>query len=123
HMDDPVEIRRAADRHKVAVERAGEYHEKDARLAERDKIAGHLRPIARDRPNNDVDRRRDHRPTTYTTVKTTTHTPSTKCQYQETSSTRSAWMALSAPEDAKARQRLSMMSPRITCDAWRPTSG
>ena len=88
-MDDPGEIRRSVERHEVSGERAGEDHEKDARLAERDKIAGHLRPIARDRPNNDVDRRRDHRPTTYTTVKTTTHTPSTKCQYQETSSTRS----------------------------------
>jgi len=29
-------------------------------------------------------------------VKTTTHTPSTKCQYQDTISTRSAWTALSA---------------------------
>ena len=90
HMDDPGEIRRSVERHEVSGERAGEDHEKDARLAERDEIAGHLRPIARDRRNNDVDSRRDHRPTTYTTVKTTTHTPSTKCQYQETSSTRPA---------------------------------
>src|SRR5262249_61183110 len=89
HRDDPGQIRRSVERDEVSGERAGEDHQKDARLAERDEIAGHLRSIARDRRNHDLDRGLDHRPTTYTTVKTTTHTPSTKCQYHETSSTRS----------------------------------
>src|SRR5262249_3479436 len=89
HMDDPSQIRRSVERDEVSGERAGEDQEQDARLAERDEIAGHRRSIARDRRNHDLDCRLDHRPTTYTTVKTTTHTPSTKCQYHETSSTRS----------------------------------
>src|SRR5262245_57541818 len=122
-MDHLGQIRRSIERREVSGERAGEDHDKHARLAERDEIASELRPVARDRCNDDFDCRLDHRPTTYTTVKTTTHTPSTKCQYQETSSTRSAWTALSAPEHAKMMQRLSMTSPSITCEAGSTTSG
>ena len=47
-------------------------------------------------------RRRCHRPITYTTVNTTIHTASTKCQYQDTISTRSACAGLSAPDQANA---------------------
>src|SRR5262249_38223531 len=35
-----------------------------------------------------------HRPNTYTSKNTTTHTPSTKCQYHDTSSAGSAWRAV-----------------------------
>ena len=64
-----------------------------------------------------------HRPISRPTVKTTTHTPSTKCQYQDTISTRSAWAARSAPVAANTQQRPSMTSPTITCEPCSPTSG
>src|SRR5215813_7225849 len=139
-------IRRSRERHDVPDERGREDHQQHAGLRERDEVRRD--PIAIPRENLDVggpdmaphtpqrsdvprhsrgtprDRHRtSHRPITYTTAKTTTHTPSTKCQYQDTSSTRSAWTTLSAPENAKATHRLSMTSPTITCDACRPTSG
>src|SRR5215510_16143806 len=122
-MRDAAVIRWSCERDDISDQRGGEDHEKNARLGERHEVAGHLSPIARGRGDNHLDGWRAHRPTTYTTVNTTTHTPSTKCQYQETSSTRVAWTTLSAPDHAKTRQRLSMTSPRITCDACRPTSG
>ena len=49
--------------------------------------------IARHRAHRSPVASRAHRPTRYTTVNTTTQTPSTKCQYQDTSST-PAWFAV-----------------------------
>src|SRR5262249_11532505 len=126
-------IRPSRERHEIPDERGREDHEEDARLRERDEVgrdrhdvggpdmAPHT-PQRSDAPRRSRGSPRDrhrisHRPITYTTVKTTTHTPSTKCQYQETISTRSAWMAFRAPDHAKATHRLNMMSPRITWDA------
>src|SRR5215813_2562549 len=115
-------IRRSGERHEIPDERGREDHDQHTRLRERDEVGYEPVSISRQRRDDHFDLP-THRPTTYTTVKTTTHTPSTKCQYQDTSSTRSAWTALSAPENAKATHRLSMTSPTITCDACRPTSG
>jgi hypothetical protein len=64
HVGHTDEVRRAAERHEVSGEGGGEDHEQDARLGERDEIAGHLGPVARDRGSHDVDGRLDHRPST-----------------------------------------------------------
>ena len=58
------EVRRAAECREVSGERGGEDHEQDARLGERDEIAGHLGPVAGDRRSHDVDGGLDHRPST-----------------------------------------------------------
>jgi MFS family permease len=49
-----------------------------------------------------------------------THTASTKCQYQDTSSARSTCSHRSAPEKAKTHSSDNMTSPMITWLAWRP---
>src|SRR5690606_36348797 len=55
------------------------------------------------------------RPITYTVVNTTTHTASTKCQYQESTSTRSTSAARSAPRRLKTSTSPSSSRPTVTC--------
>ena len=64
-----------------------------------------------------------HLPTMYTTVKTTTHTASTKCQYRASTLTRSACCGLELSRQTRMRVQDSIMSkPTITCEACKPTS-
>ena len=63
-----------------------------------------------------------HRPMMYTTVKTTTQTASTKCQYSASTFTRSACVGFSLPRQRKDQRHQHMISPTITCDACSPTS-
>src|SRR6185503_17601772 len=54
-------------------------------------------------------------PRTYTTVKTTTQTASTKCQYSDSTSRRSALASVTLLRSANTRARASMTSPTTTC--------
>jgi hypothetical protein len=50
-----------------------------------------------------------------------THTASTKCQYQENTSVRSACSASTCPRIASAKTRPITESPIVTCSACSPT--
>src|SRR5215468_392395 len=62
------------------------------------------------------------RPRTYTTVKTTTQTTSTKCQYNESTSTRPDCSLPTLPAKAKIATMMSMIIPAVTWNACKPTS-
>ena len=60
---------------------------------------------------------RPQRPTTYTKVKTTTQTPSTKCQYQETTSTPVLFRSVICRRHARPNTMLITITPMVTCKA------
>src|SRR5215472_227739 len=63
-----------------------------------------------------------YRPITYTTVKTTTHTASTKCQYMESVSIRADCSRPKLPARPNSSTTLSMIRPTVTWEACSPTS-
>src|ERR1700722_11235580 len=63
-----------------------------------------------------------HRALTYTTVKTTIHTTSTKCQYRPTLRSRCDGLRLKSPAIDSASTMPSAMSPTVTCSPWKPVS-
>src|SRR5262249_52869507 len=113
--------RRSGKRHEIPDERGREDHDQHTRLRERDEVGYEPVSISRQRRDDHFDLP-THRPTTYTTVKTTTHTPSTKCQYQDTSSTRSAWTDLSAPQNATGTHTQRGTPPTTRGNAHTPRS-
>src|ERR1700739_4604072 len=62
------------------------------------------------------------RASTYTTVKTTTQTASTKCQYMASTSTRDDCSCPTRFASPNRNTMLSMIRPTITCEACKPTS-
>ena len=58
-----------------------------------------------------------HRPTRYTRVKTTSQTPSTKCQYQETTSTPVSFRSVICLRHARPKTMLITITPMVTCKA------
>src|SRR5262249_7552602 len=62
---------------------------------------------------------RDQRPMTYTTVNKTIHTTSTKCQYIDNTSRRSACSGLTAPKSVRTITMDNVIKPTIT---WSPCS-
>src|SRR5262249_57795873 len=79
---------------------------------ERDEIPG---PGLGDEPE------RRHRVLKYTTVNTTTHTTSTKCQYRPTLlRMRDAGRRAKSPASARPRTIARATSPTVTCRPWKP---